>query len=196
LNLQLLKSLNIKWDYALQGLAAYCGWKHVSHLPKHTDPFIVPEKFNLIFHMMSRGNAKHWPFSSYFELATQLPEEYYNILVTGSKEEGQTIGNQVPEIFTLSHVQNVTGKFSLDEFITFIQCSDGLLSGSTGPLHIAAISGKYALGLYPAQRPMHAMRWAPIGIKADYISEEDDSQSYLNISISSVKDRIIGWLNN
>ena len=84
----------------------------------------------------------------------------------------------------------------MDEFISFIQCSDGLLSCSTGPLHIAAISGKYALGLYPAQRPMHAKRWAPIGVKADYISEEDDTQSHLNISVSSVKDKIIDWLNN
>jgi ADP-heptose:LPS heptosyltransferase len=195
LNLKLLESLKITREYSLNDLSKFCGWKHVTHIPKHFSPFIVSEKFNLIFHMMSKGNAKHWPLLSYFELATQLAKEKYNILVTGTKEEGKIIANEVPEIFSLSHVQDVTGKFSLDEFITFIQCSDGLLSGSTGPLHIAAISGKYALGLYPSRRPMHALRWAPIGVKADYISEEDNTESHLKISITSVKDKIIGWLD-
>jgi ADP-heptose:LPS heptosyltransferase len=120
----------------------------------------------------------------------------FNILITGNSEEGTIIQSQLPDIFSMAHVTNVTGKFSLEEFIIFVQCCDGLLAGSTGPLHIAALSGKHALGLYPSRRPMHAMRWAPIGDKAEYISEPDDQGDFLNIPISVVHKRILAWLDH
>jgi ADP-heptose:LPS heptosyltransferase len=46
---------------------------------------------------------------------------------------------------------------------------DGLVSASTGPLHIAAALRKYALGLYPPIKPIHPGRWAPLGNKAEYL---------------------------
>ena len=52
------------------------------------------------------------------------------------------------------------------ELIDFIALSDGIVSASTGPLHIAAALGKYALGLYSPMRPIHSGRWAPLGKNA------------------------------
>ncbi|MBC8084972.1 MAG: glycosyl transferase, partial [Hymenobacter sp.] len=51
----------------------------------------------------------------------------------------------------------------------FLSEADGLVAGSTGPLHLAAALGRYALGLYPPIRPMHPSRWAPLGPHAGYL---------------------------
>jgi len=196
LNLKLLDPLGIPNEYPLNELPEYCGWQDVIEIPKPFQSLLVPDKFKLIIHMMSRGNAKSWPFAKYYQLIKLLPMERFQILITGNSDEGKIIESQLPEIFSLAHVTNATGKFSLEEFITFIQCCDGLLAGSTGPLHIAGLSGKRALGLYPSRRPMHAMRWAPMGTKAEYISEPDDRGDFLNIPISMVQSRLLSWLDH
>jgi heptosyltransferase-3 len=58
---------------------------------------------------------------------------------------------------------------ALPEFIAFIAAADGLVAGSTGPLHLAAALGRHALGLYPPIRPMHPGRWGPLGPHAEYL---------------------------
>ena len=57
----------------------------------------------------------------------------------------------------------------MPQFLAFIAAADGLVAGSTGPLHLAAALGRHALGLYPPIRPMHPGRWAPLGPHADYL---------------------------
>ncbi|MEM8966575.1 MAG: glycosyl transferase, partial [Bacteroidota bacterium] len=68
----------------------------------------------------------------------------------------------------------------------------------TGPLHIAAASGIYTLGLYPDKRPMHAGRWGPIGIKANYIesSSAKNAADLTDISVEHVYQRISRWSTN
>ena len=67
-------------------------------------------------------------------------------------------------------ITDLTGKLSLEELVNFISYCDGLVSASTGPLHIAAALGKHALGLYSPMRPIHPERWAPIGKKATFFA--------------------------
>jgi heptosyltransferase-3 len=57
----------------------------------------------------------------------------------------------------------------LPEFIAFIAAADGLVAGSTGPLHLAGALGRHALGLYPPIKPMHPGRWGPLGPHAEYL---------------------------
>lgn len=196
LNLKLLAPLGIDKEYPIDILAKYCGWQQLTSIPDHLNSFLETDKFNLVIHMMSRGNAKQWAFSRYYQLINLLPSERFNILISGNTDEKEIIKSELPDIFSLAHVTDVMGKFSLEDFITFIQCCDGLLAGSTGPLHIAAVSGRYALGLYPSRKPMDAMRWAPMGEKAEYISEREDRGDYLDIPISMVHKRILKWLEN
>ena len=61
---------------------------------------------------------------------------------------------------------DITGIFSLPQFIAFISQADYLIAASTGPLHIASSLGIGAIGIYPPIRPMHPGRWQPIGKKA------------------------------
>ena len=94
---------------------------------------------------------------------------------------------------------------SLKELIAFIQKADGLIAASTGPLHIAAVSGKIAIGLYPPIRPMHPGRWAPIGKKAEALVKNiycSDCRGSLNckclteISPEEVKSKLVQMIDD
>ena len=188
LNLKLLSPLKIIEDLKLVDIYQYAGWQKNDSLVGRD---LLTDKFNLIIHMKSKGSAKEWPLSNYLKVIKQLPSDKVQVFVSGTEEEGAMIREECPEIFDIAYVTDTTGKFSLSDFISFIGQCDGLLACSTGPLHIAGISGSKCLGLYPSTRPMHAGRWAPIGPQAKWIEESTPStSSHLNISVDAVMEEI------
>lgn len=131
-------------------------------------------KFNLILHPKSKGSAREWPLAYFESLIKELPQELFDIYITGTEKEGELIKQQQPSIFNYSNVTDLTGKFSLEDLINFINQADGLVACSTGPLHIASALGKYACGIYPPMKPVHPGRWAPLGKKAIYLVLQKD----------------------
>jgi ADP-heptose:LPS heptosyltransferase len=77
----------------------------------------------------------------------------------------------------------------------FIQQADGRLACSTGPLHIPAAVGNRALGLYPGARPQNPVRWGPIGIRAETITDTNPRDAPLNIPVEAVRERLLSWLH-
>ncbi len=156
---------------------------------------IFPDsKFNLLLHIKSFGNAKEWESSNFLRLARQLPADRFQIILTGTKNEGEQIKKEIPDIFTLENSTDVTGHFEIDAFYRFVQCADGLVACSTGPLHIAAAKGIHALGLYPSARPKHAGRWGPLGPKAEFIEDTNSMDEPLNIPVEAVYQKVMKWL--
>ena len=90
------------------------------------------------------------------------------MFVTGTAAEGAELSE-----WLRAHgpylAANLTGRLSLPQLIAFIAGADGLVAGSTGPLHLAAALGRHALGLYPPIRPMHPGRWGPLGPYAGFL---------------------------
>src|SRR5690554_975283 len=126
-------------------------------------------KRRVILHPKSQGSAVEWPMEKYVELAEQLTEKNYIIYFSGTEKEGQLFRAFLPEN---KAIIDISGKSSLGEFITFIAKCDALVACSTGPLHIAAVLGINAIGLYTDLRPMHPGRWAPIGSKSRALTAE------------------------
>lgn len=143
---------------------------HIAEVEK----IIAPQKFNVILHTKSNGHGREWPIGHYLRLAQELhsSDESIQIWLTGSQAEGKWIEVNCPELLRLPHVGNLCGRFSLEQLIVFINASDGLIASGTGPLHISAALGQRTLGLFPPKRPMHPGRWAPVGLKAQYLSAE------------------------
>ncbi|MFZ9029542.1 MAG: glycosyltransferase family 9 protein, partial [Crocinitomicaceae bacterium] len=56
-----------------------------------------------------------------------------------------------------------TGKLTLQELITMIGGANGLVACSTGPLHIAGILDRKAIGIFSPRKPIHPGRWQPLG---------------------------------
>jgi len=129
-----------------------------------------PGQLNIILHPRSRGSAREWGLDNYGALARQLHAAGHRVFVTGTKDEGAELAaaNWLRD-YQPYLAADLTGAFVLSEFITFIAAADGLVAGSTGPLHLAAALGRHALGLYPPIRPMHPGRWGPLGPRAEYL---------------------------
>lgn len=139
-----------------------------------------PDELNIIIHPRSKGSAREWGLNNYSKLSRQLMSETVlstshkvRVFITGTHEEGEMLHNE-GFFGKAGNVTDVTGKFTLSQFIHFIQCSDALIAGSTGPLHIASALGKVAIGLFPPIRPMHPGRWAPIGTRSGYLVSEKE----------------------
>ena len=126
-------------------------------------------RLKIIFHPKSAGSAREWPLDHYLQLARLLPASQFEIYISGLAAEGELMRAQAPELFTLPHVKDITGHYTLTEFIDFIDIAHALVAASTGPLHIAAALGKRVLGLYPPIKPMDPDRWAPLGTHAGFL---------------------------
>lgn len=169
LNLRLLEPLTGNIIPALNDIPGRYGLEHIPHLPEHLMKIFHPLKKNLIIHPKSQGSAPAWNIEQYVALITSLPAAEYRFILTGSAREGElsapllALGGQYD-------VVPLFGKTSLAELLALIARADGLLASSTGPLHLAAATGRQTLGLFTALRPMHAGRWGPIGIHAETLT--------------------------
>lgn len=167
LNLLLLKPFGISTIFSKEEITTLYGLGRVPDLATEFADFISKDKFNIILHPRTKGSAREWGVDNFNKLITLLPTEKYKIFVSGTAEEGFGIKKEL--ISKHPHITNLTGKFTLTDFISFINAADGIIAASTGPLHIAAALGKTAIGLYAPMRPIHPSRWQPIGKKASYL---------------------------
>lgn len=172
-------------------LYQYYGLTEIPPLSDEIHSYLDPVKHNLILHTKSRGSAVEWSMSQWSEFISLLAPEYYNVLLTGTAEEGQLIS---PALRDFPHVTDITGRLTLEELIGLIHTADGLIAASTGPLHIAAALGKPVVGLFSDRRPIHAGRWAPLGERAMYLEGKVDEQGILRIKPESVFKRVSEWL--
>ena len=127
-----------------------------------------PGQLNVILHPRSRGSAREWGLANFARLAQLLHAAGHRVFITGTAAEGEELADWLRENDAFL-AANLTGQLSLPQFIAFIAAADGLVAGSTGPLHLAAALGRHALGLYPPIRPMHPGRRAPLGPHAGYL---------------------------
>jgi heptosyltransferase III len=119
------------------------------------------KKHNIVLHPKSKGSAREWGLENFQELIDILPKEKYKVFITGNEEEGKVMRTFLEK--NQDVVTDTTGKFGLTDFIAFLSIVDSVVAASTGPLHIASVLNKNAIGIYPPIRPMHPGRWAPIG---------------------------------
>ena len=124
---------------------------------------VLKEGNRIVLHTKSQGSAVEWPIEKYVQLAKELAVKRYTVYFSGTEKEGLQFRDALP---SHPHIIDISGKSSLAELITFINECDVLVACSTGPLHLAAVLGKKAIGLYTDLRPMHPGRWAPIGDKS------------------------------
>ena len=123
---------------------------------------IDAKRFNLILHPKSKGSAREWGVENFARLIELLPEDRFQIFISGTQAEGDLVRNSLINPYA-NRITDLTGKMPLSQFIAFIGCCDALIAASTGPLHIAAASGINAIGIYPPMRPIHPGRWCPLG---------------------------------
>jgi ADP-heptose:LPS heptosyltransferase len=179
LNLQLLAPLGYRSPLELNEVAPLVQLQAAVPLRTEFQQLLAarqPSQLNVILHPCSRGSAREWGLAHFGQLARLLHAAGHRIFISGTAAEGEELADWLRENAAFL-TADLTGQLELPEFIACIAAADGLVAGSTGPLHLAAALGRYALGLYPPIRPMHPGRWAPLGPRAEYlVFERPDCQ--------------------
>lgn len=197
LDLQYLQPLGIKSSFSYAELCDLYQFKK-RELPVAILELLNPQKFKLIIHPTLITSLYKWPIEHYSTLIEQLPAEHYQIFISGTPNEHDLIK---PLLDRYPHVIDLAGKMSLDDYIIFLQHCDGLIAGSTGPLHMAAAVGIHSLGIYWANE-RYIKRWEPVGLKAEIITSDTPTHSCPNgdpchcmwsIPPEKVKQRVEAW---
>lgn len=139
-------------------------------LPSEINEFIKDSKY-VILHPKSQGSAKEWPLEKYFILAEKLMEKGMKVIFTGTEPEGNQFRDELPENPLLL---DSSGKMSLEQLVKLISLTEGLVACSTGPLHIAGILNRKAVGIFSPRKPIHPGRWMPLGTNSRTLVFNED----------------------
>jgi ADP-heptose:LPS heptosyltransferase len=172
LNLKLINRLSGVKDVSLDTISELYGLTKVGLLEDEFRELIDSDKFNLVLHPKSKGSAREWGLDNFIKLIHLLPAEKFRIFISGTEAEADLMKDS--GILDHPHIENLCGKMTLSQLMSFIQACDGLVAASTGPLHLAAALGTKAVGIYPPIRPMHPGRWAPLGKEANFLVKEEE----------------------
>ncbi|WP_426061289.1 glycosyltransferase family 9 protein [Hymenobacter sp. B1770] len=171
LNLQLLQPLGFKEVPSPLDVAILVRLEPVEPLAAQFQQLLQARQtgqLNVVLHPRSRGSAREWGLDNFGQLAQLLHRAGHRVFVTGTAAEGEELADWLKQHAAFL-AADMTGQLVLPQFLSFIAAADGLVAGSTGPLHLAAALGRHAVGLYPPIRPMHPGRWGPLGPHAGFM---------------------------
>jgi heptosyltransferase III len=171
LNFHLLKPFGIK------NLPSFTDLKNLTTLtPKVALPNWLNDTFKentktVILHPKSQGSAVEWGVDNFIELGNQLIKRGFTVIYTGTEQEGKSFRNELPQH---EKCVDTTGKLTLDELIALISQTSFLIAASTGPLHIAGLLNRNAIGLFAPRRPIHPGRWMPLGNNSTILVNDEN----------------------
>ncbi|MDF0668342.1 MAG: glycosyltransferase family 9 protein [Nitrospira sp.] len=109
-------------------------------------------------------SARRWRLDHYRDLVVALTEKGYGVLLTGSDQERAEFGKgPLPFTTFSSGVVDLMGTLSLRELMSVIANAHVVVSGATGPAHLAAALGVPAVTLFDPRRNNLPVRWKPLG---------------------------------
>ena len=125
-------------------------------IPKNT----VSVKNYVVLHLTTGGSAPHWDVKNFIELASWINREFgLPIILTGLPEDHEylfSIGERMKHSSSNVHIHT---KSNLLELASVLTAAKLVVSGSTGPGHIAAALGVPTIGLFPGVVPLSKERW-------------------------------------
>lgn len=130
------------------------------HLPsRYQKPVTNRRPVRIGFQLGASREARRWPTARFCQLAIALTEHYpdVEIVITGSRAE-QSLEKDFcdgvpPEV--RNRIRRYAGKTQLDELVTLIMSLDVLVTGDTGPMHIAIAAGIRTVSLFAKANPLH-----------------------------------------
>lgn len=164
---------------------------------------ISENKRRIILHpALITSKAHQWPLSYYEALMQSFSRNEYQWIITGTEADKHYLEPLLVKDDAVDKMDTV-GKLSLDQLISLMQASDGLVAGSTGPLHMAAALGINTLGFYQSDVAVFK-RWAAVGKSVTLLQGKtacigDKAERICpcveSIGTEQVKSVIAGWFN-
>jgi ADP-heptose:LPS heptosyltransferase len=108
--------------------------------------------------------ARTWRTEHYWELAEALRACGFGVVFTGSTKEQEHFFHSPAAVAPLAEgMVSLMGSATLRETMAVIAESDAVVSGATGPAHIAAACGVPNVSLFDPRRNNLPTRWQPLG---------------------------------
>jgi len=146
---------------------------------------VIDREDVIVIHPWTSDPVKQWPVERFRELALKiLKETNSNILIVGGPEEAQKSA-----IFSDldKRIKNLTGKTTLGELAQTLKKSKLLISGDSGPVHMASAVGTPVIALFRNDMPGKGpKRWGPWG-EGNVVIEKN---SLSDISVDEVLSEI------
>ncbi len=143
-------------------------------LPEAIEEKLGQYSLRIGLHAGGKGGAPAWPTSSWRGLLEILYRRYPEALFvfTGSAEERALI-DRIASVLPPSQVLRTEGFLSLSELISLLGRLRAFISGSTGPLHIAAALGVPTVSVFPATAAMGPWRWRPLSLCSQVFARQE-----------------------
>jgi heptosyltransferase-2 len=107
-------------------------------------------------------SARRWKLKHYRDLVSTLTDRGYGVVLTGSDQERIEFQKVLPRSLP-SGSADFMGKLSLRELMSVIANAHVVVSGATGPAHVAAALSIPTVTLFDPRRNNLPVRWKPFG---------------------------------
>jgi lipopolysaccharide heptosyltransferase I len=96
---------------------------------------------------------KRWPNQRWIELANALTEQHFHVVLTAGPTEADDADRIAAEITRKALLTNLGGITNSDQLATILRHSNLVITGDTGPLHMAASVGTPTIALFGPTDP-------------------------------------------
>ncbi|MCM8765821.1 MAG: hypothetical protein NC920_03140, partial [Candidatus Omnitrophica bacterium] len=146
-------------------------------------------KDSIAVHPYTSDPIKQWPINNFLELIKKISQLNERVVIVGGKENLK-ISKEL--FYNLSkNIKDMTGRTSLVELGLLLKKCKLLVSGDSGPVHMASAVGTPVIAIFrndiPAKSPK---RWGPWG--KGHIVVEKPSLSEITVEeiFSKIKDKL------
>jgi heptosyltransferase-2 len=109
-------------------------------------------------------SARRWRSERYRDLAAELARRGYGVALTGNEAERVEFEREAPSGTGLPvGVDNLMGRLSIRELMGLITTAHAVVSGATGPAHLAAALRTATVSLFDPRKNNLPVRWKPLG---------------------------------
>ena len=148
---------------------------------------------NLVaLHPWTSDPIKQWPIQNFCALAKRLVrEQNMRVIIIGGKDE---LTKSIEFFRNIDNdLINLTARTTLTQLAALLKECKLLISGDSGPVHLACAVGTKVLAIFRNDIPgKSARRWGPWG-KGHIIIEKENLS---DITVAEVLDKVKGVLNN
>jgi ADP-heptose:LPS heptosyltransferase len=158
---------------------------HADSRPHLLEKFDLRSKNYIVVHPGMFGSALNWPQSHYNQLIEQLIKKTI-VVITGTPQDERFLTEIKARWQNDPHVRILQNKLKMDELLSILSMSSGIVAPSTGVLHLAASLGIPCVGIYSPILAHHPQRWGPRGVDVVYLLPPEGSEQMSDITVEDV----------
>lgn len=149
--------------------------------PQLLAPEELPQRPYVVLHLWPSGvrsELKEWPWPHWRELAVELHEQGYTLVLTGSAADSRRTDEFIEYCGPLgADLVQAAGAYDLAQVVDLLAGSRCVVSVNTGVMHLAAAAGVATVAL---NGPTAERRWGPIGKRAVSVNSSYEGCGYLH----------------